>query len=466
MEESRGLHRQPVRYRWSRGLIPGWVYLTQGRIVAGVLSMALFVAAIATLIGLLVVAFIKPDILTSAAVTVSTLQTIFYVLVVFGVLYVFASLANMLSMFRDGNFRKSRLGVFVLVLMLAAQSLGFGAAAAGVNLQRKLIGSLFVDANSLANSGDPLAPGADQRQLTGRINVLLLGGDAGVNRWGLRPDSISIANIDFETGRIMMIGIPRNLEKARFKDGSPMQGPFPNGYDCGHTCLINAIYTYATGHSSLYSDPKYAGKDPGILAMRDVVEGTLGIPIDYYVIIDMHGFSRMVDAVGGVDINVPLRVVTQFGKVYEAGCQHMTGSQALLYARTRKDSSDYNRMSKQRLVQESLLRQVNPIDLFHAYSELANNGSQYISTDIPQDVVADLLRVGMKAKSASFKSLELVPPTISVVNPDIAHIHELVQTALTTGVVPKAPPTTTGSPSATPKPLAPGQTLAKTTACS
>lgn len=80
--------------------------------------------------------------------------------------------------------------------------------------------------------------------------------------------------------------------------------------------------------------------------------------------------------------------------------------------------------------------------------------------------MADLLRVGLKSKTSSFKSLELVPPTISVVNPNIAQIHELVQTAISTGVVTKAPPTTRGFASVSPKPLALGQTLPKTTPCS
>ena len=106
-------------------------------------------------------------------------------------------------------------------------------------------------------------------ELHGVVNILLLGGDAGKNRWGLRPDSISVAHIDLDTGRVVMIGIPRNLQRAPFSDGSPMRGPWPKGFNCGNTCLINAIYTYATGHSYLYDDPKYAGRDPGVQAMRE-----------------------------------------------------------------------------------------------------------------------------------------------------------------------------------------------------
>ena len=468
MTESKGRHRRHVQYPWSRALVPGWVHLTQGRVIPGLLGLGLFFGLVVSLIVIVGLALLKPDVLTSAAVTTTTLNFVFKALVVLGAVYALASLINFFSMRGDSRFKKSRVGVGVVLFAIIFQSLSFGAAAAGVNVQRKLINSLFVDPNALATSDGSATSAANQRPLTGRVNVLLLGGDAGQNRWGLRPDSISVANIDLETGRIVMVGIPRNLERAVFSKGSPMLGPFPNGYDCGDRCLINAIYTYATGHSSLYSDSKYAGKDPGIEAMREVVQGTLGIDIDYFVIVDMMGFARIVDAVGGVNVNVPRRVVTQYGKVYEPGCQHMTGRQALLFARTRKDSNDYNRMAKQRLVQESLLRQVNPLDLFRVYSEIANNGSKYITTDLPESVVADLIRVAVKSRHASFASLDLVPPRISVVHPDIDAIHAMVKTAISTGKAPKNPqgfasPGPTTAPSKAP--ISSGQTYAKTKPC-
>lgn len=468
MTEPRGKHRRHLQYPWSRALVPGWVHLTQGRVIPGLLGLALFFGLLASLVIVVLLALLKPDVLTSAAVTTGTLNLLFKALIVIGAVYVLASLINFISMRSDSRFKKSRVGVGVVLFAILFQSVSFGAAAAGVNLQRQFMNSLFVDPNALSNDDGSATSQAYQRPLSGRINVLLLGGDAGQNRWGLRPDSISVANIDLATGRIVMVGIPRNLERAQFSAGSPMLEPFPNGYDCGDRCLINAIYTYATGHKSLYSDPKYAGKDPGVEAMREVVQGTLGIDIDYFVIIDMMGFADIVNAVGGVDVNVPRRVVTQYGKVYEPGCQHMTGRQALLFARTRKDSNDYNRMAKQRLVQEALLRQINPLDLFRAYSTVARNGSKYITTDLPEPVVADLLRVAVKSRHASFASLDLVPPRISVVHPDIEAIHAMVKKAISTGTAPKNPqgfaspgPTT----AATKAPISSGQTYAKTKPC-
>ncbi|MES1212017.1 MAG: LytR family transcriptional regulator, partial [Leifsonia sp.] len=80
--------------------------------------------------------------------------------------------------------------------------------------------------------------------IDGRYNILLLGGDAGPDRMGLRPDSISVVSIDAESGAITIFGVPRNLERAPFVEGSPMYGPYPNGYDCGSDCLVSYLYTY------------------------------------------------------------------------------------------------------------------------------------------------------------------------------------------------------------------------------
>ena len=67
----------------------------------------------------------------------------------------------------------------------------------------------------------------------GRYNVLLLGGDSGSDRWGLRPDSLSVASIDAETGETVLFGLPRNMLNFPFPKGSIMDEQFPDGYDCG-----------------------------------------------------------------------------------------------------------------------------------------------------------------------------------------------------------------------------------------
>jgi len=320
--------------------------------------------------------------------------------------------------------------VFIVMVSQLVVSIWAGSA---INSQRELLNSVFVQTPSSPQQNTPPAseePAQSQNQLelvNGRVNVLLLGGDAGSGRWGLRPDSISVVSVDAQTGESVIVGVPRNLEQAPFRAGSPLYGPFPNGYDCGSSCLISYLYTYGSGRPDLYAAPEYAGKDPGIEATKDAVEGVLGIDVPYVILIDMAGFANLVNAVGGVTVCVPVDTLAQDRKTtFLAGCQKMTGDQALLYSRTRYDSNDYGRMQKQRLVQLALLEQINPLQLALNFQSVAQAGSNYVSTNIPRDQLPSFIELALKAQKESVKTLELVPPTIDVTNPDIAWIQSEV----------------------------------------
>ncbi|NKX50444.1 LytR family transcriptional regulator, partial [Arthrobacter deserti] len=110
-----------------------------------------------------------------------------------------------------------------LVLLMAATSGSLGYAAYLLNVGRNALGSIF-------QSGPAFAP-AD-----GRYNFLLMGGDAGSGRVGLRPDSISVLSVDAGTGRTVTFGIPRNFQNAQFPDDSPMKQVYPDGFNCGDEC--------------------------------------------------------------------------------------------------------------------------------------------------------------------------------------------------------------------------------------
>ena len=76
-----------------------------------------------------------------------------------------------------------------------------------------------------------------------------------------------------------------------------MRKIYPDGYNCGDECLINAINTEVTNeHQDLY--PGVA--DPGAQATLEAVSGTLGITVQAYVLVDMDGFAKLIDAMGGI----------------------------------------------------------------------------------------------------------------------------------------------------------------------
>ena len=80
-----------------------------------------------------------------------------------------------------------------------------------------------------------------------------------------------------------------------------MRKKYPDGFGCkDHSCMLNAVYTYAMGHKDLYPHVK----DPGVQATKEAVEGATGLKINYYAMVDLKGFEKLIDAVGGEDILV------------------------------------------------------------------------------------------------------------------------------------------------------------------
>ncbi len=273
----------------------------------------------------------------------------------------------------------------------------------------------------------------------GRYNIMLLGADSGKNRFGIRPDSISVLSIDAETGHAVNIGIPRNLQHVGFSAGSPMRKVYPNGWNCGLECLINAIYKdVSDNHEDLYPDARKNGSTPGVEATREAVEYVTGLEIQSYVMVDMAAFESLVDALGGVDINVKQRLpiggqnddLSDVQGWIEPGKQHMDGRTTLWYARSRHNTSDYDRMARQREVQNAILQQVDPANVLTRFREIANAGEKLVKTDIPSGMLSTYVDLALKAKEYGIKPLELVPPTIDVVWPNYKQIHSLIAKTL------------------------------------
>jgi polyisoprenyl-teichoic acid--peptidoglycan teichoic acid transferase len=264
----------------------------------------------------------------------------------------------------------------------------------------------------------------------GRYNVLLLGGDAGPTRVGLRPDSITLASVDTSTGRTVLIGLPRNLENVPFPPGTPMHKAFPKGFDCDG-CYINGINTWATDHASLF--PK--SKTPGIDATVEAVEQVTGLTVNYYALIDLRGFQDLVDAVGGVTIDVKRRI--PIGGVgapitgwIEPGRQRLDGFQTLWYSRSRATSNDYSRMARQKCVMNAMLHQLDAKTVLLNFSKIAKAGKQILSTSIPASEVDTFVKLSLKARSLPVSTVSFVPPTIDTGDPDYAKIRSMVSDAI------------------------------------
>lgn len=360
--------------------------------------------------------------------TLATSDTVLMVVqtscLVLTAVYILAAASTLSRIRRNkSKFGNSHIAISLfLISSLGFQSIISYTAAGYVQSTRDLLNDVFA------------IPESDSAQAATapRLNIMLLGGDAGIGRVGLRTDSISVLSVNKVSGKTTIIGIPRNMQGVKFNPSSPLYKKFPKGYRCPkNQCLLEYVYNYGMGHKSLYSAAKYGGKSAGVLAMRDALEGLLGIKINNYVLIDMTGFLKVIDAVGGVEVCVPKTIVAQDGKtLFQKGCQKMSGGSALLYSRTRYDSNDYNRMRKQRLVQVALIKQIAPLELIKAFLDVSSAHRGYIKTDFLREDAGWLIPLAEQANKLAVGTLELSPPKYSMTQPNLAKIRTDVANTL------------------------------------
>jgi LCP family protein required for cell wall assembly len=405
-------------------LIPGSAQILAGNRRLGRFAVRLTFTLWVLAILAVVVYFFFPRVVYGVATNVVALTVLQILLVIYAVLWVVLTVdtLRLTRLVRTGPRARPFIAAFaVAALMCTAGAAGYGAMVSGV--ARSTITQLFA-------SGDYEEP------VDGQYNILLLGGDAGPDRTGMRPDSISVVSVNADSGAATMIGVPRNFERAIFSEGSPLWGPFPDGYDCGDDCLINYLYTYGEEHPELYPDAVADGSTPGLEATRDAVAGVTGLTLQYSVVIDMQGFAELVDALGGVTIDVPREIniaaieATEPYFTLQPGVQQMDGGTALWYARSRYETTDYDRMERQRQVQQAIITQFQPTNVLTKFQGIAEAGVQVVRTDVPSVMVPTLLDLATKSRELPITTLELVPENVETVYPDFDVIHALVASTI------------------------------------
>ncbi len=242
-----------------------------------------------------------------------------------------------------------------------------------------------------------------------RLNILLLGGDFGVGRTGVRTDTMITVSIDPKTGEAAMFQVPRNWTYSPLPDGMGI-------WDCNcYPELINELWIQGEQHPEAFPGPG----EPSENAVKGVISEFLGIPIHYYALVNLDGFGDIIDAIGGVDMYVPEKIVddeyplldgTVTRLVIEAGEQHMNGEQALAYARTRHADSDYYRMSRQRCVLEAAMEQTDPTSLILNFGKFADVIKNTTTTDIPLDLLPELVELLPSVDIDEVVSVRFIPP--------------------------------------------------------
>ncbi len=271
-----------------------------------------------------------------------------------------------------------------------------------------------------------LAPGATPTPLPtptplsrwsadGRLNVLLIGGDAGPGRWSLRTDTMELLSIEISTGRAALFGIPRNMFNT----------PLPPGPADAFTCrcypdLLSSLFVYAIAHPEWFPG---SIQERGYRAVQEAIQEMIGMQIDGQVVVTLNGFVRLVDAFGGLNMTTPVSVSDSHypkpdgtGSIrlwIPAGKHHFDGLTALAYARSRHQDNDYSRMDRQQLVLLALRRQINPCSVIERIPELLDIAKDTLWTNLPLDELPNLLELGSRVQAKSIARYQFWPPDIN-----------------------------------------------------
>jgi LCP family protein required for cell wall assembly len=165
-------------------------------------------------------------------------------------------------------------------------------------------------------------------------------------------------------------------------------------------------------------------EEPGATALKETIGSLLGLDIDYYAAVDLRGFVEVVDALGGVTVNVQKYVYDagvssafedeEWTPIELAPGEHeLDGRHALAYVRTRWATSDYDRMQRQRCLVRALAQEASLTKLLKAFPKLASTMKHYVQTDIPLKALPDLIELAVDLDTKRMVAVSFVPPRFS-----------------------------------------------------
>lgn len=395
MEPSTGRSGQ---LRWSviDALLPG-----AGHLVAGRRRLAL-AFGLPTLIAILALVLLVAT-TSLARLAAEAVNALTLILAIEGVVLAWrllAVIAGVAAVGRRSPGTRHGLAVALLVALVVVPQAYLGYL---TNVAREEVDRVFVDDTggawhpsptpgpTLAPSATPtIAPSPSPTPAVARVNVLLIGVDAGVGRNTANTDTMIVASLDPATETVSMVSLPRDMVDVPLPDGS-IFAPKLNGLD-----------SYARHHPSAFPGSDGTGHD----VLMAAVGTLLGLQIDYYAAVNLGGFVQVVDKLGGVDVNVARSMCdptyTEYGFEHgfsiKAGFRHLNGLQALAYARIRKASgeSDFTRAARQQEVISGLRDAIVKRGFLSDPASLLQTLGRSMSTNVPRELLPDLADIMVK----------------------------------------------------------------------
>jgi LCP family protein required for cell wall assembly len=237
----------------------------------------------------------------------------------------------------------------------------------------------------------------------GRINLLLLGIDRrGGTDWAYRTDTIIALTMDPDSRTAGMLSIPRDLQIAIPGHGEDR---------------INTANVYGYRQDN---------RDGGPALLKQTIEANFDIPIDGYLMVDFQVFERIVDTLGGIDVQVPEALHdTRYpdprpGDPYafktihfDPGWQHMDGKRALQYARSRMSTSDFDRAKRQQLILLAIRERALSLSAIPRWPALARIVIDGIKTEMGLGEMLELAFWGVQIDASKLKQAVLEPPLVA-----------------------------------------------------
>ncbi len=273
-----------------------------------------------------------------------------------------------------------------------------------------------------------------------RINVLLMGIDSGPNRNHALTDSLIVVSLDPVGETVSMLSIPRDLVDVPLANGTTFAPK------------INSLLSWANRHPDDFPEG-------GTRALEDAIGTLLGIPIHYFAKVELAGFVTMVDAVGGITVEVVRPLADPRyggfgvgpGWSISAGRHHLDGGEALAYARIRRANgeSDFTRAARQQQVLVALRDQAVAGNLLFNLPKLIDAVGETVRTDLPPALLPQLAALAEEIDSDRTTQVVLTSPMVksggkghpygSVVVPVPSRIAEMVAVVFTEPGTPPGP---------------------------
>ncbi len=298
---------------------------------------------------------------------------------------------------RDRSWRQPRplatfagLALVVIVVHVAAANLAWSFYDAGSQIFVASEGpDLPVQPSASSPNGDYVAtPATTPETRESRINFLLTGIDSSATRDHALTDTLLFVSVDPTTGKVAMVSFPRDIARFPLSNGKTFVGK------------INSLMTYANTHKKEFPDG-------GLPTLEKELGFLIGVPIHYYAAVDLEGFSKMIDRVGGVTIDNPREINDpgyggwtdgRIGFHLTKGKHKLDGQTALAYVRSRKGigDSDFSRARRQQQLLIALEQKLTDPAMLPKLPDILDAAKNTLITNFPPDRLSDMLDISKR----------------------------------------------------------------------